>query len=106
MHRYRLCATVEFNAGADSRAAGGAVTVALCGHWEHEGACRWPHYTETETIAHQHRLTIDFTCEESDLDEVSSKIHGAIKKGRQAGPDGSINEWQLISIEASPSRIN
>ena len=27
----------------DRRAPGAAVTVALCGYWEHEGPCRWPH---------------------------------------------------------------
>lgn len=27
----------------DPAAPGAAVTVALCGHWEHEGPCRWPH---------------------------------------------------------------
>ena len=26
-----------------SAAVGAAVTTALCGHWEHEGPCRWPH---------------------------------------------------------------
>ena len=27
----------------DPAAPGAAVTVALCGYWEHEGPCRWPH---------------------------------------------------------------
>jgi hypothetical protein len=33
-------ATVELADGADPRALGGAITVAQCGHWEHDGACR------------------------------------------------------------------
>jgi hypothetical protein len=32
--------------GTDPAAPGAAVTVALCGHWEHEGGCRWPHNNE------------------------------------------------------------
>jgi hypothetical protein len=36
-------ASLVLGAGADPRAPGAAVTVALCGHWEHEGRCRWPH---------------------------------------------------------------
>jgi len=28
----------------DPQAPGAAVTVALCGCWEHEGPCRWPHH--------------------------------------------------------------
>ena len=37
-------AELELSDGTDPRAPGGAVTVALCGHWDHEGACRWPHH--------------------------------------------------------------
>jgi hypothetical protein len=36
-------AVVVVNEGTDPAAVGAAVTVALCGHWEHEGPCRWPH---------------------------------------------------------------
>ena len=32
----------------DLAALGGAVTTALCGHWEHDGPCRWPHFTSPE----------------------------------------------------------
>ena len=36
-------AELRLNEGADDHKPGAAVTVALCGHWEHEGPCRWPH---------------------------------------------------------------
>jgi hypothetical protein len=36
-------ADLELAPGTDARAPGAAVTTALCGHWEHEGPCRWPH---------------------------------------------------------------
>jgi len=36
-------ATIILGEGTDPAAVGAAVTVALCGHWEHEGPCRWPH---------------------------------------------------------------
>lgn len=32
----------------DPRAVGAAVTVALCGHWEHDGPCRWPHHNHID----------------------------------------------------------
>ena len=35
--------TLEFADAVDRRAPGGVVTTALCGHWEHDGQCRWPH---------------------------------------------------------------
>ena len=36
-------AELDLGAGVDERDPGAAVTVALCGHYEHEGGCRWPH---------------------------------------------------------------
>jgi len=35
-------AEVRLDSGTDPAAVGAAVTVELCGHWEHEGPCRWP----------------------------------------------------------------
>jgi hypothetical protein len=35
--------------GTDPAAPGAAVTVALCGHWEHEGPCRWPHHNAIDS---------------------------------------------------------
>jgi hypothetical protein len=34
--------------GIDPRAVGAAVTVALCGHWEHDGPCPWPHHNHID----------------------------------------------------------
>jgi hypothetical protein len=43
---YAHTATLRLGTGVDPRAVGAAVTVELCGHWEHEGDCRWPHLSE------------------------------------------------------------
>jgi hypothetical protein len=32
----------------DPAAVGAAVTAALCGDWEHQGPCRWPHNSHIE----------------------------------------------------------
>ena len=42
---YVHSAQVRLEPGGDAGAPGAAVTVALCGHWEHDGPCRWPHHT-------------------------------------------------------------
>lgn len=42
-HPYVAEATLVLADGTDAAAVGAAVTVALCGHPEHEGGCRWPH---------------------------------------------------------------
>ena len=36
---YAHDAVVILDPGGDSRAPGGAITVALCGHWDHEPPC-------------------------------------------------------------------
>ena len=82
--------------GADEAALGAAVTVALCGHWAHEGPCRWPHHTETATgigdVAHV-RTTVTVT--ETDVAEVSRRFRAALATGRLTGPDGRISRWRL-----------
>lgn len=39
-------ATLKVPRGTDARSIGAAVTVELCGHWEHKPPCTWPHHTE------------------------------------------------------------
>ena len=102
MPRYRITAEVVFDAGADTRAIGGAVTVALCGHWEHEGECRWPHYNHLEHHAETQQLTVEFTCPENDLDEVVGRIRQAVANGVQCGPDGREHHWRQLH-ELSPA---
>jgi hypothetical protein len=36
-------ALLQFDDVIDPASVGAAVTVELCGHWQHDGACRWPH---------------------------------------------------------------
>lgn len=43
-------ADIALHPEVDPRAVGGAVTVALCGHWEHEGPCCWPHNNEISEL--------------------------------------------------------
>jgi hypothetical protein len=49
-------AAIDVADGADPRAPGGAITVALCGHWEHEPPCRWPHHTDITPDGDRHVL--------------------------------------------------
>ena len=43
-------AELELGDGTDPAAVGAAVTAALCGHWEHDGPCRWPHNSHIELV--------------------------------------------------------
>ena len=72
-------AELELAPGVDSRAPGGAVTVALCGHWEHEGPCRWPHHSEIDTDASPARLRTVFACDADEVDDVHHAIDDAVR---------------------------
>ncbi|MDQ1379557.1 MAG: hypothetical protein QOJ71_276 [Actinomycetota bacterium] len=71
-------ADLVLHAGTDPRAPGGQVTVALCGHWEHEGACRWPHNTSIDGDAVPARLRTVVVVRDDERAEVESRIEGAL----------------------------
>jgi hypothetical protein len=81
-------AELELAPGADARAPGGAITVALCGHWEHDGPCRWPHYSEIDTDATPSRLRTVFACGDDEVDDVHAQIDGAVR---------AADEWSVLS---------
>ena len=72
-------AELEMAPGVDPRAPGGAVTVALCGHWDHEGPCRWPHYSEIDTDAAPARLRTVFACRADEVEDVHRAIDDAVR---------------------------
>jgi hypothetical protein len=54
-------AVLAMGSGEDLRAPGGAITVALCGSWEHEPPCPLaPHHTAAERDGDVVRLRILF----------------------------------------------
>jgi hypothetical protein len=64
---------------ADPCAPGAIVTVALCGHWEHEGACRWPHNSRIDDSGEPARLrTVAIVDDESRAD-VLHRIEDALR---------------------------
>ena len=76
-------------------ALGGAVTVALCGHWEHDGDCRWPHHTAVTVEGGDHVVTVGFDALDTDVDEVRRQIREGLSTGRLRGPDGTVSTWVL-----------
>jgi hypothetical protein len=90
-------ATVELADGADPRALGGAVTVALCGTWDHEPPCRWPHHTDITpaAVGDRHVVRTSFTAGRGEASVVRQKIGAAFESGQQAGPDGHISRWTV-----------
>lgn len=67
-------AEVVLDAGIDPAAVGAAVTVALCGHWKHDGPCRWPHFNQIDGV----RFRTVFVATAEDEAEVRRRIRTAL----------------------------
>jgi hypothetical protein len=72
-------AELELASGTDTRAPGGAVTVALCGHWDHDGPCRWPHNSRIDTSAVPARLRTIVVADDETRDEVVTRIEDGLR---------------------------
>jgi hypothetical protein len=86
-------AVVAMDPTEDDRAPGAAVTVALCGSWDHEPPCPLaPHFTGAERAGEEVRLRILFAAEPDDEPRVRALIDGALADGEG---------WRLVSAGAS-----
>jgi hypothetical protein len=91
-------ALLRMEPSADVRAPGAAITVALCGHWEHEGPCPLaPHHTHAERGPDGVRLRIRFEADPADEPEVRTRIDTALATGELEGSDGVLTRWELVS---------
>lgn len=89
-------AVLELEADADAAAPGAAITVELCGHWQHDGTCRWPH--RTSVVSRVGRVLIArvlYAAVPPDLSEVRSRIAAGLNRGEVAGPDGVVHRWRV-----------
>lgn len=94
------CATLLLEPDADPAAPGGAVTLALCGSWDHTGECRWPHRTSAAWDGRQGRVRVVFVADEKDEDHVRALIDRALANGECTGPDGKISRWETMEQSA------
>ena len=103
---YAHDAVVVLDAGGDPRATGGAITIALCGHWDHEPPCPLaPHHTDTTPEGDDMvRVRILFAAEPVDEERVRSLIGQALASGRLTGPDGRVTRWMVKSSGAGTVR--
>ncbi len=85
-------------AQGDTRAPGAAITVALCGHWEHEPPCPIaPHNTTAERVDGEVHLRMLFVVEPAREDEVRDRIRAALAAGRLVGVEGQESRGHLRS---------
>jgi hypothetical protein len=98
-------ATLVMDPDADLRGPGAAVTVALCGHWEHEPPCPLaPHHTQAERAEDHVVLRILFAADPSRVPDVRSRIDAALAGGQLRGPDGLTSIWRLVASAPSDVR--
>ncbi|WP_231328537.1 hypothetical protein [Actinomadura graeca] len=92
--------------GEDIRAPGAAITVALCGHWEHEPPCPVaPHHTDARRSGGRVRLRVLFASEPAAEAGVRACIERALSECSLRGPDGVIAHWRLLEAQASVVRV-
>jgi hypothetical protein len=89
------CAEIELAPEADPRAPGGAVTLSLCGNWDHSGPCRWPHETRAEWDDRRGQVRVIFLADEADEAQVRGEIERALAGGTCAGPEGKPSHWTV-----------
>jgi hypothetical protein len=80
---------------ADVRAPGAAVTVALCGHWDHEPPCPLaPHHVSADEDDGELRVRVLFAAEPDKEREVRHLIEQALSRQLKF-PDDLAAAWQL-----------
>ncbi len=98
-------AVLVMDPAQDDRAPGGAITVALCGSWEHEPPCPLaPHHTRAERDGEEVRLRILFAADPDDEQRVRATIDDALGRGHGDTPDGGVARWRLVRTAASGVR--
>jgi hypothetical protein len=92
---YAHDAVLELDDGADDRAPGGAITVALCGRWEHEPPCPLaPHHTAVTRSGPEVALRVVFAAAPADEVRVRSLVEDALAHGEG---------WRLV--RSTPSSV-
>jgi hypothetical protein len=94
-------AILVMESGTDDGAPGAAVTVALCGHWDHEPPCPLsPHFVHVARAEEELHVRVLFAAEPDDESEVRRRIEEALG-GQWLYPEGFTRTWQLKSCRPS-----
>lgn len=91
-------AVVVMESDADLGAPGAAITVALCGSWEHPPPCPLaPHHTAADRDGGSVQLRVLFAAEPGDESEVRRRIADALAAGQVVTPNGDLARWRMVS---------
>lgn len=88
--------------GTDTQAPGAAVTLALCGHWQHEPPCPLaPHNSYAVRVGGDVRIRTLFAVEPELESSIRHRIDRALSSGQLRGSDGATTRWGLRSSRHS-----
>ncbi len=100
-------ATARIDADTDPAAIGAAITVALCGHWEHDGPCpiaphhtSWHHDPNQAAIVHIRTL---YAVTDDAHDDASPACADGLALGTLTGTDGHTTRWHLLDDSPAQS---
>ena len=79
-HAIAVEAELELAPGADPAAPGAMVTTALCGHWEHDGPCRWPHNSRLDPSTAPTRLRTVAIVDDETMAEVVARVEAGLRQ--------------------------
>lgn len=97
-------AVVAMQDGDSPNAPGGAITLALCGGWDHAPPCPLaPHYVSNVHVGETVALRVVFATDSSNEQRVRTLIGEALAAGQVVAPGGDTARWELRS--ASPSSL-
>jgi len=95
-------ALLDIGEGADSRAPGAAITLYLCGSWEHDGPCPLaPHHTNAKRDGAHLRIRVLFAVEPELEIIVRGRVEEALSAGHLNSPEGESTGWRLVHSGAS-----
>lgn len=95
-------AVLDMEPDADLTGPGGAVTLALCGAFDHAPPCPVaPHYTGAERRDGAVAVRVLFATEAGREAEVRARIDEALAGGFCDGPDGTRTRWTFRSSAPS-----
>jgi mannose/cellobiose epimerase-like protein (N-acyl-D-glucosamine 2-epimerase family) len=90
---FAVVATLALEDGIDPRSVGAAVTVELCGDWDHPGPCRWPHNNELDAALQPAEFRTLYVADEHEAHAVRIRIEDALRGG---------SGWRVLSVSSRP----
>lgn len=82
-------AVLSLEPGTDPASVGAAVTVELCGRWDHPGPCRWPHNNAVDASESPARFRTLYVADTQESERVAMRISAALGAG---------SGWRVVEI--------